>query len=174
MVKSLTVGQLVQLGEIATAGIARRGVDFFGWRNAPEMKNGVLTHSEGWGKSSTTRQVSTEEALSIDKAKLDGVYGERFALSIALAIGLAKSGAEVHLIQKASDGSPFDSTGWLILAINYHPVFHISSDDLSVEECGSAGLVSMVAEGSIEAEQFGWKGTDKVGELSMLINLMSK
>lgn len=170
----LTGAQLVLLGQIATAGIASRGAEFFGWRNAPEVKDGVLTHTEGWGDGATTRIISQEEALSIDKAKLDGAYGERFALSVALAIGLAQAGAEVHLLQKASDGSPFDAKGWLILAINQHPLFHISPDDLSVEECGAAGLVSLVAEGSPEAEQFGWKGTDKVGELSMLISLIAK
>ena len=174
MVEKLSLAQLKKLGEIATAGIARRGSDFFGWRNAPEVQNGVLTHTEGWGESATTRPISVEEALSIDKAKLDGAYGERFALSVGLALGLAQAGAEVHLIQKVSDGSPFDAKGWLILAINGHPLFHISPDDLSVEECGAAGLVSLVADGSSEAEQFGWKGTNKVGELSMLIELMSK
>lgn len=168
---TLTSEGLRALAEIAKVGIARRGVDFYSWRNAPKIKDGVLTHTEGWGESATTRPITIEEGLAICQAKLDGAYGERFALSVATAAAAAKGGALVHLIQKqAEKGVPFDANGWLILAVNGHPLFHISPDDMSGEDAKE--LVLLVGDETPAAEYFGWKGTDKVAELSMLIDLM--
>ena len=169
---SLNAGQLRRLAEAAKAGSARRGVEFFAWKNAPEVSaSGAITHTYGWGSNATTREVSAEEALSIDKQKLDGAYGERFALSVAVAIGLAARGVPVHLLQKQKEiGTPFDASGWLILAVDGHPVFHISPGDLSLDDVKDICL--LVPEGSQADRAFAYKGTNKVGELSRLIDLM--
>lgn len=168
---ALTPDQLRRLAEAAKAGIARRGVDFFAWKNAPEYASGKFTHSAGWGDSATTLEVSAQEALAIGKEKLDGAYGERFALSVALAIGLAGRGVPVHLLQLQKEvGTPFDATGWLVLAVDGHPLFHLSPDDLPLADV--ADIVRLVEPDSEEAQAFAWKGTNKVGELSKLIDLM--
>src|SRR3989344_6104694 len=82
---ALTTDQLRRLAEAAKVGIARRGVDFFAWRNAPEVDASVgFRHPSGWGESAITREVSAEEALPLNGAKPDGAHGERFALCVAL------------------------------------------------------------------------------------------
>ena len=166
---ALSAADLAVLADAAKTGIARRGVGFFSWRNAPEWNGKKFTQLQGWGDSTETVTLTPDEALGVGRAKLDGAYGERFALSVAWAIQAAKQGVPVHLLQKiAEKGVPFDATGWLILAINGHPVFHISPDDLDpamVEE-----ITLLVEEGSEADEAFGWKGTNKVGELCGLID----
>jgi len=170
----LNIEQLKQLAVIVKAAVVEKGVDFYGWRNAPVVDEaGRLTHSSGWGDSATTTEITIQRALDIDKEKLNGAYGERFVLSVAVAIAAAKHGHEVALIQKQSEpGLPFDASGWLILAIDGHPLFHVAPHDLATQAANDAGLVTLVADGSPEAEHFGWKGTNKVGELGMVLDWM--
>lgn len=170
----LNLEQLKTLAAIVKAAVVQKGADFYGWRNAPVAdETGHLTHSSGWGESVTTREITVQEALAVDQAKLDGAYGERFVLSVAVAIAAAKNGHEVALIQKQSEpGVPFDATGWLILAIDGHPLFHVAPHDLATEAANEAGLVQLVEDSSLEAEHFGWKNTNKVDELGMVLDWM--
>jgi hypothetical protein len=169
--KYLKISDLDALFSIVKAEISRKGAGFYGWVNAPEVKDGALTHTSGWGENSKTVEVSAQEALDIYKSKLDGAYGERFALTMALLPGLIRQEKKVALLQiQKEEGTPFDATGWLVLSIEGHPAFHLAPWDLPMGEVEKTGLVTLVLEGSEEAKIHGWKNTTKVDELSNLLD----
>lgn len=162
------------LMKIVKKEIARKGASFYGWVNAPTVQdNGVLTHTTGWGDNTITRKVSAKEAFEIYEGKLNGAYGERFALTMALIPSLIAKGKKVALLQiQKEEGLPFNAEGWLVLSIAGFPLFHLAPWDLPMDEVAKAGLVTLVAEGSEESNVHGWKGTDKVQELSSLLDWM--
>lgn len=170
--KYLKISDLDALFAIVKSEITRKGAGFYGWVNAPEVKDsGVLSHTSGWGSNVTTVEVSVKEALSIYEGKLNGAYGERFALTMALIPGLIRQGKKVALLQiQKEEGTPFDATGWLVLSIEGHPAFHLAPWDLPMGEVEKTGLVTLVVEGSEEAKIHGWKGTNKVQELSNILD----
>jgi len=169
----LTLSHLQVLFQIVKSEIARKGADFYGWKNAPEVKDGELTHTSGWGENSKTVKVSAQEALDIYESKLNGAYGERFAITMALLAGLVRQGKKVALLQiQKEEGLPFNAEGWLVASIEGHPAFHLAPLDLSMSEVEKAGLVTLVTEGSEEAKIHGWKNTTKVDELSNLLDWM--
>lgn len=171
MTKYLKISDLDALFSIVKSEIARKGAGFYGWVNAPEVKDDVLTHTSGWGENSKTVEVSAQEALDIYKGKLDGAYGERFALTMALLPGLIRQGKKVALLQiQKEEGTPFNATGWLVLSIEGHPAFHLAPHDLPMGEVEKTGLVTLVTEGSEEAKVHSWKNTTKVDELSNLLD----
>jgi hypothetical protein len=171
--KLLTTDDVKTLSRIATDAIAGRGADFYGWRNAPTYEDGKFFHVAGWGAKPS--EISPERALQINQEKLDGAYGERFALTVALLGPLVERGVQVALLQvQKEEGLPFNAQGWVVVSINGFPLFHISPTDLPLAKVKDAGLVTVVTEGSPEAKVHGWKGTNKVQELSMLLDLATK
>jgi hypothetical protein len=173
MTRYLNPNDVKTLFNIVKKEIALKGAAFYGWVNAPVIENGVFTHTTGWGENTQTREVSGQEALDIYKSKLDGAYGERFALTMALIPGLIRQGKKIALLQiKKEEGIPFDAAGWLVLSIEGYPLFHLAPWDLPMAEVEEAGIITLVVEGSEEADIHGWKGTDKVVELSNILDWM--
>lgn len=169
----LKISDIQVLLNIVKSAIALKGAGFYGWINAPEVKNGVLTHTSGWGSDVKTVEVSAQEALDIYESKLNGAYGERFVLTMALIPGLIRQGQKVALLQiQKEEGLPFNAEGWLVLSIEGFPLFHLAPWDLPMAEVEEAGLVTLVTEGSEEASIHGWKGTDKVQEFSSILDWM--
>lgn len=142
--------------------VKRRGADFYAWRDAPQWSNG------SWCVKGTP--LTEPQAEGVFRGKLDGAYGERFVLFMALIPGLIERGHRVALLQVQKETAAFDATGWLVLSIDGHPMFHISPDDLS----GVDELVTVVAEGTPEAETHRWKNTTKVDEFVMLLEWMKR
>jgi hypothetical protein len=60
----------------------------------------------------------------------------------------------------------------LVASIEGHPAFHLAPWDLPMDQVEKTGLVTLVTEGSEEATIHGWKGTNKVQELSNLLDWM--
>lgn len=173
MTKYLNLNDVKVLFNIVKKEIALKGADFYGWVNAPVIENGVFTHTTGWGENTQTREISNQEALDVYKSKLDGAYGERFALTVALIPGLIRQGKKIALLQiQKEEGTPFDATGWLVLSIEGFPLFHLAPWDLPMEKVEEAGFVTLIVEGSKEAKIHSWKGTDKVQELSNILDWM--
>ena len=170
--KIITERDLATLVKIAKAACAARGPEFYAWRNAPVAStDGRITHTSGWGDSAQTREVTAAEALDICKAKLDGAYGERFMLTVAYVVSAVRSGVRVALLQLQKEpGIPFDATGWVVVSVNGYPMFHVAPEDLPLGEVEKAGMINLVLEGSEDANAHGWKGTNKVEELSLLLD----
>ena len=157
--------------EIALAAAAKKGAEFYGWKNAPTYKNGGFSHSSGWGESTKTSEVSPQRALDIYQEKLDGAYGERFLLMAAAIPGLVSNGHKVAFLQlQKEEGVPFDATGWIVISVNGYPLFHIAPTDLPMAEMNEKGLVNLIVEGSAEAKEHEWKGTNKVQEFEKLLS----
>lgn len=143
------------------------------WVNPPEMVGGKIMHTSGWGDSAHTREISPEEALTIDKKKLDGAYTERFQLFLSLLVPIVKNGYNVALIQhQAHDGAPFDSKGWLVIVLEGLPIYHISPDDLDVSLIEE--LVTLIPKGEENNDLICWKKTDKVGEAAAIFMAASQ
>ena len=167
---SLDGDQIRKLAEIVRQQVRNKQAEYFAWVDPPILEGSTITHSSGVG--SLTRDISVEEALSIYKGKLDGVYGERLVLAICVAVAAVNAGKDVALLQISDEPHvPFDANGWLVLAIEGHPIFHISPSDLPLTLANEAGLVTVVSRGTVEAEKYGWKGTTKVDELHLLLDL---
>jgi hypothetical protein len=161
------------ISEAVTDSITTKGSDFFSWKNAPTADAaGTFSQIQGWGEAAKTVKLSALEAESIFEQKLNGAYGERFVLSMALIPILIDKGYDVALIQFAKDeDTRFDASGWLVLCIETMPFFHISPDDLSLEDVESE--VEVVCEGSARANELSWKQTNKVGEFTALMQAVT-
>lgn len=171
--KYLDLSNLSVLFTIVKAEIARKGADFYGWKNSPEVKDGALVHTIGFGENVKTESISNEQACEIFTAKLNGAYGERFAITTALLAGLVRQGKKVAFLQiQKEEGLPFNAEGWVVISIEGFPLFHAAPWDLPMVAVEEAGLITLVTEGSEEAEIHKWKGTDKVSELSNLLDWM--
>lgn len=169
--KYLDLNSLIILFTIVKEEIARKGAGFYSWVNAPEVKDGKITHTSGWGDAAKTEEVSVQKAFEIYEGKLNGAYGERFAITMALLVGLIRQGKKIALLQlQKEEGTPFDAKGWVVLSIEKHPAFHLAPWDLPMEKVNDAGLLNLVLENSPEATEHGYKGTNKVQELSMLLD----
>jgi hypothetical protein len=171
---ALSLEQLHTLTTLIKEEVEKKGASFYHWINAPEvLDDGRINHTEGRGSTSLTLEVGVKRAMEIYKGKLDGVYGERLVLSICTAVAAAKNGKNVALLQiQEETNAQFDPEGWLVLAIEGHPLFHIAPNDLPVEKVNLAGLITFVEKGSPEAAEFAHKGTNKAQELTMLMELM--
>ncbi len=170
--KYLSVEDLRVLAEIVKKEIERKGADFYGWKNAPVAEtDGSISHTSGWGDNQKKTSISAKEALAVMEEKINGAYGERFALSIAVAIAAAKNGKKVALLQKLEEpGLPFNAEGWAILSIEGYPNFHIAPWDLPMSSVEN--LVTLVVPGSEEEKIHGYKGTNKVSEFAMILDWM--
>lgn len=167
---SLDGDQIRKLSEIVRQQVGSKQAEYFAWVDPPIVEGSMITHSSGVG--SLKRNISAEEALSIYKRKLNGVYGERLVLAMCVAVAAVKAEKDVALLQISDEPHvPFDADGWLVLAIEGHPIFHISPSDLPLTLANEAGLVTVVSRGTDEAEQYGLKGTTKVDELQLLLDL---
>lgn len=164
---ALSLSDLGRIAAAAQAIVAERGATYFGWVNKPEVDtSGAITHTSGWGESATTREVDAAEALQIMERKLDGAYGERFVLSLGTVAALIANGYAVRFVQfAAEEGVPFDAAGWTVMVIETMPMFHISPDDLRVEDV--VDLVEVLPDNS--TPDVAWKGTNKVGEFAALL-----
>lgn len=168
----LDVNQMRTLAEIVKQEVGSKCAEFFAWVDPPVVEGNRIVHSAG-AESHLAREISPKEALAIYKRKLDGVYGERLVLAICSACAAVKAGKDVALLQIQDEPHiPFDATGWLVLAIEGHPMFHISPSDLPVERANEAGLVTVVGRGTEEADRYAWKGTTKADELQLLLDLL--
>lgn len=169
-VRYLTSTDVAILTELAIEVAAMKGADYYGWRNAPTYEDGRFTHTTGWGADAQTRDVTPQEALEIYKQKLDGAYSERALMTIAAIAGLVEQGHRVALLQVAKEPAlPFDGNGWIVVSINGYPMFHLSPSDLPLREVDSRGLISVIVEGSADAEFHAWKGTNKVQEIAKIL-----
>jgi len=168
----LNLDNLKNLFIIVKQEIEKKGAGFYSWVNAPQVnEDGAITHSSGWGEKQVTKEVSTKEAFEIYESKLNGAYGERFAITMALLAGLVRQGKKIALLQlQKEEGTPFDATGWVVLSIEGYPMFHLAPWDLPMDEVNKAGLLNVIAENSSEAMEHNYKGTNKVQELSMLLD----
>jgi hypothetical protein len=175
MIPFLTKKTAAEFARIALVASEAKGRQFYDWRNSPEADaNGKWTQSTGWGDSAKTMEITSEAAAAIFKDKLDGAYGERFMLSVAYAVSAVAAGIPVAIVQIAKEaGTPFDPEGWLVLAINGHPFFHIAPWDCPTVELEKAGLVTVVQPGTPEATEVAWKpeiGADgKPKEFNLLL-----
>ena len=143
------------------------------WVNPPEIVGGKIMHTSGWGNSAQTREISSEEALAIDKRKVDGAYTERCQLLLSILIPIVENGYSVALIQhQAHDGAPFDSKGWLVIVLEGLPIYHISPDDLDVSLIEE--LVTLIPKGEENNDLICWKKTDKVGEAAAIFMAASQ
>lgn len=169
--KYLDLKSLIILFTIVKEEIARKGAGFYSWVNAPEIKDGKIFHTSGWGDSSQSREISIQQAFEIYEGKLNGAYGERFAITMALLAGLIRQGKKIALLQlQKEEGTPFNATGWVVLSVEGHPMFHLAPWDLPMSKVNEAGLLNLVLENSPEAAEHGYKGTNKFQELSMLLD----
>jgi hypothetical protein len=131
---------------------------YYAWRDSPQVDREVYTRSE------------VEEIADTFTKKLDAVYSERFLLSMNYAVAAIQRGHKVAFLQKTAEIDPvFDATGWIILSINSYPLFHISPQDLSLSILNELGWVNVIREGSAEAEEHAWKGTDKSQEYLLMM-----
>lgn len=143
------------------------------WVNPPKMVDGKLVHTSGWGNSAQTREISSKEALDIDKRKLDGAYTERCQLFLSLLVPIVKNGYNVALIQyQAHDGAPFNSDGWLVIVVEGMPIYHISPDDLDTSLIED--LVTLIPKGEENNDLICWKMTNKVGEAAAIFMAASQ
>ncbi|MFA4819257.1 MAG: hypothetical protein WC621_05460 [Patescibacteria group bacterium] len=169
--KYLTIELLSILFTIVKEEITHKGTSFYSWVNAPEVKDEKIFHTSGWGDNAQTKEISVQQAFEIYEGKLNGAYGERFAITMALLVGLIRQGKKVALLQlQKEEGTPFDATGWVVLSIEKHPAFHLAPWDLPMTKVNEAGLLNLVLENSPEAKEHGYKGTNKVQELCMLLD----
>lgn len=167
----LDVNQMRTLAAIVQQELGSKGAAFFAWVDPPVIDGDRITHRSG--AEASARDVSPGEALAIYRRKLDGVYGERLVLAICAATAAVKAGKDVALLQIQDEPHiPFDASGWLVLAIEGHPMFHISPSDLPVKRANEAGLVTVVGRGTEEADRYAWKGTTKADELQLLLELL--
>ena len=157
-------GQFKRLCAAALRVAAARGQDYYGWKNAPEADaNGTLTHTNGEG---ITRLVSGPEALEVMKGKINGAYGERFITSLSTIAALIRNGYDVRFVQFNNEpGIPFDAAGWTVLIVETMPIFHISPDDLRLEDV--ADIVEMLIDN--KDPSVSCKKTNKVGEFTALL-----
>ena len=143
------------------------------WVDPPKMVDGKIMHTSGWGDSAHTREISPEEALAIDKKKLDGAYTERFQLFLSLLVPIVKNGYNVALIQhQAHDGAPFNSDGWLVIVVEGMPIYHISPEDLDASLIKE--FVTLIPQGEANNNLICWKKTDKVGEAAAIFMAASQ
>lgn len=159
--------------EIESAVMASYDVSQTNWIDAPEVVNGKLVHTSGYGDTAKTAEVSVEEALAIYKKKVDGAYTERFLLFVGQLEAIIKNGYKVALIQhQGSDGAPFDSNGWLVAVVETLPIYHIAPWNLDLKDVES--LVSLVPQAESENDLVCYKGTNKRGEFKALQVAVSK
>jgi len=88
-------------------------------------------------------------------------------MSLGTVASLISNGYNVRLVQfEKEEGVPFDASGWLVIAVEGMPIFHVSPDDLD-----SSGLEDIVEVLSKNNEECGvkWQGTNKVGEFTALL-----
>ena len=143
------------------------------WVNAPKFVKGRLFHTSGWGNSAQTREISSEEAIAIDKRKVDGAYTERCQLLLSILIPIVENGYSVALIQhQAHDGAPFNSEGRLIVVVEGLPIYHISPEDLDVSLLEE--LVTLIPQEEVDNDLICWKKTDKVGEAAAIFMAASE
>lgn len=163
----MTIEKFKKICAAAMAVVAERGQNFYGWVNPPELAdNGRITLTSGWGDEEKTEEVSVKQALDIYKDKLDGGYGERFIMSLGTISALIQNGYSVRFIQfQAEKGVPFDASGWTVMVIETMPIFHISPDDLRLEDV--ADVVEILPDN--QAPEVNWKNTNKVGEFKALL-----
>jgi len=163
----LTIKDFSRIVEAAVKVLKERGAGFYAWVNAPEIQpDGTITHTTGWGDSAKTRQISPAEALKIMEGKLNGAYGERFLTSLGLVAALIRNGYSVRFVQfQEEEGVPFDASGWTVMVIEKMPIFHISPDDLRLEDV--ADIVEILTDNN--APDVCWKQTNKVGEFTALL-----
>lgn len=168
--KFLSVDDAKKVFEIFMATFTQEKV---AWVNAPKFVEGRLFHTSGWGNSAQTREISSEEALAIDKRKLDGTYTERCQLFLSLLVPIVKNGYNVALIQhQAHDGAPFNSEGRLVIVVEGMPIYHISPEDLDVSLLKE--LVTLIPQEEVDNDLICWKKTDKVGEAAAIFMAVSE
>lgn len=157
----------MRITSAALAVVAQRGQQFYGWLNSPKAHaDGTITHESGWGDQQTTREISGVEALEIMSRKLDGAYAERFITSLGLVAALISNGYTVRFVQfRKEPGVPFDAEGWTVMVVETMPMFHISPDDLRLEDI--ADVVEILDDN--QAPDVCWKQTNKVGEFAALL-----
>jgi len=145
--------------QAALKRVAELGAGYFGWKNSPEFEDG------SWKSGSD--EISAEDAAGVFKQKIDSGYSERFVMSLGTVASLISNGYNVRLVQfEKEEGVPFDASGWLVIAVEGMPIFHVSPDDLD-----SSGLEDIVEVLSKNNEECGvkWQGTNKVGEFTALL-----
>ena len=170
--KYLDLNLLHILFTIVKEEVARKGAGFYAWINAPQVaEDGSITHTSGWGDSTETKKISVKQAFEIYEGKLNGAYGERFASTMALLAGLIRQGKKIALLQLQKEvGAPFNAEGWVVLSVEGYPMFHLAPWDLPMDKINEAGLLNIIFENSPEAVEHGYKGTNKVQELSLLLD----
>ncbi|QDT52993.1 hypothetical protein Pan44_10080 [Caulifigura coniformis] len=169
----LTLNQIRSLAAIVRKGIEAKGADFFKWIDPPKIEGQRITQPTSKDGAPVARELSLGEAFAVFDRKLNTVYCERFVLAICTAIAAANAGKDVALLQfQKEPHAPFDATGWVVLAIDGHPVFHISPADLPLNTVNDEGLVTVVEEGTETAHKYAWKNTTKVDEFGMLLDML--
>ncbi len=165
--KGLSLEEFKKVQQAALDTVAERGSNYYGWVNAPELSDeGKLEHTSGWGENQETKEISPAEALEIMNQKLDGAYGERFIMSLGTIASLIENEYNVRFVQfQEEEGTPFDAQGWTVMVVETMPVFHISPEDLKLENVGD--LVEILQDNS--TPDVSWKNTNKVGEFQALL-----
>ena len=151
----------------ALSTVDQRGADYYSWKNAPEVgSDEKITLTSGWGEDEKTEEIPPSQAMSQMTQKLDGAYGERFIMSLGTVAALIKNGYNVRFVQfQKESGVPFDASGWTVMVVETMPVFHISPDDLNLQDV--ADLVEILPDD--KADDVSWKETNKVGEFQAMM-----
>lgn len=136
MTHYLTLSEVRQLLARVQVHLVAQGPAALAWQDEPAWELGVA------------------EVARVYQAKLNGVYTERFVLTLALLPSLVQRGHRVALVQK-------HDSEWLVLSINQYPLFHWSPDNLPPLD---PAWITHDAD-----HQHEWKGTDKVEEFTLLL-----
>ncbi len=157
MVKYITKSDLSILVNLASRQINEKKEGFFDWQDDPAIEDGEFA-------------VGCKAAAKIYKAKLDGAYAERCAVTVGYIIGAVNAGLKVALLQKVKEpGLPFNAEGWVVVSICGYPIFHWAPWDFPMEAAQKEGLISLVEPNTRDDTVHAWKNTNKPKELTMLL-----
>lgn len=105
-----------------------------------------------------------ENFIKENTEKIDYEYTKRLLNFLMVAINLTKNNNSVEFIQKSKEKDlPFDASGWIIIAVNKLPLFHISPDDISKNDISD--IVKVVDESN---NDYAYTGTTKTEEFNLL------
>jgi len=141
--------------------IETNGASYYAWKQTPSHSDESET---GWRIGDRT--VSAEYAGRIYQQKMTSAYGERFAMSIGVVVGLVKNGYNIRLVRfKNEKNVEFNTKGWIIIVVESMPIFHIPPWDLNPI------FVKKILENLDDnmSEDVKYKETNKVGEFTAML-----
>lgn len=131
------------------------------WVNPPE----IVQEGENIKFMHDSQEISKESYQSIWERKLNGAYSERMANFMNSLGSIIDNDYPVELVQfQKEEGVPFDANGWIVVVVDTMPIFHLSPDDLSMQDVGD--FVNIYQDN--QDPKVSWKQTNKRGEIVAL------